>query len=716
MGREEQEAVRDQFEAVLDCAPYRREEVNQLDQGSHRPAIRLLGLGGDQYARLYSNVLFDVPSAGDEAVSGADGFRYIYVRQQPVFVFPDIVVQDDTGQSDSGPTGWYRHLREAFPNWQWNMRTRTLKAGKSKVRGALGVFRFEAGYSLNPFRVPRVVDVFVGVSPGNQGPGSWDCWCYQSTPEIKDDGTRFSLLEAITSSNEVVAEEKNLANRHAYQTTVAIVEKVRLHNRTYISLVLSQLYEIDTTTSITTAPNIPYMITSTNVAHLVVIRNAALYVVEDSMEHSIASSGEARSEWTKVRINSRQNSTSSCIDSLQKKLAMAKEMQFAILRPDDSPADAFEGHFSALLIKACMNNNVSAARELIDSELSTALVEGTVLVTSEQRKVLGSLFDGFRAIHWAVVFRHDEVARLLLDRGVDKRSVTKAGLTTLHLAAITGNANLLSILLGEGDEKEDSQWPDVLQLHHEHPAHFAAAYGTPEAMHEILRRSGKAPHIEIRNKYNESPLHRAAAMNNTPVAIAMISRAAIGELDVPDCSYRSPLWHAVAAGAHSIAQALLKAGARPDLGADTWGFPIHVAARYGHYEMVKLLVDHSANLTPFLSPNNAYFTPCHFAALSGDAASLKYLIDQGASPHKRAFGMSVMHVAAANGRLDCVQVLYRAGCSTKHKSVYCVLLDETAEVGVRLVEYPFEQRKTALEMAIQCGHQSVVKFMKKKRR
>ncbi len=71
-------------------------------------------------------------------------------------------------------------------------------------------------------------------------------------------------------------------------------------------------------------------------------------------------------------------------------------------------------------------------------------------------------------------------------------------------------------------------------------------------------------------------------------------------------------------------------------------YPIHIAAAQGHKAVCQLLVKHGANvnkLTATVGDTAEHRMCLHFAAMAGDAATMKYLIIAGADPHSvDAFG------------------------------------------------------------------------------
>lgn len=88
--------------------------------------------------------------------------------------------------------------------------------------------------------------------------------------------------------------------------------------------------------------------------------------------------------------------------------------------------------------------------------------------------------------------------------------------------------------------------------------------------------------------------------------------------------------------------------------------PLHVAAKEGHGEVVVLLLNAGADVSPLTTTGAA---PLHFAAASGDLLSVSALLDHGApvDVHEPEWGQTPLSFAAARGRTEAVEALLAAG-------------------------------------------------------
>ena len=177
------------------------------------------------------------------------------------------------------------------------------------------------------------------------------------------------------------------------------------------------------------------------------------------------------------------------------------------------------------------------------------------------------------------------------------------GNTPLHVAAKSGNLDILQCLLAAGMDKDlatrywddagsdDSQGGET--KYHSTPLQVAAQYGRISVVRYLLGIG--ADKDLTRDPGGTTPLYRAAR---------------IGHLDVVDC--------------------LVAVGADKDKPATNGTMPLFAAAGNGQTSMVQYLLDHGS--TSINKPDQTGCTPLHAAAIKGDIELTQALIQRGADP------------------------------------------------------------------------------------
>ncbi|KAH8809462.1 hypothetical protein F5884DRAFT_795796 [Xylogone sp. PMI_703] len=129
-------------------------------------AMLLVALGSDQYARVQADTLSIVPRHLSGELATAEAYRYIYAKQHPINRLPDIVV------SHRSPK-----FVEVHPDTRWHRETRTLLPETLREHGIIGLFRYQKHSG-------QYMDIFVGISPREQGHLALYCWCHQCYGDI----------------------------------------------------------------------------------------------------------------------------------------------------------------------------------------------------------------------------------------------------------------------------------------------------------------------------------------------------------------------------------------------------------------------------------------------------------------------------------------------------------------------------------------------------
>jgi ankyrin repeat protein len=257
--------------------------------------------------------------------------------------------------------------------------------------------------------------------------------------------------------------------------------------------------------------------------------------------------------------------------------------------------------------------------------------------------------DGATPLHWAAHRDSTELVRVLLGAGASAQAANDLGITPLHLAAANGNIETIRLLLEKRANANAAAASGVT------PLMEAARHGSVDAVRLLIahgaelnaRESARGQtalmwavsrqHADVVKVLLENKADIQARTEARPVTV-MLDRGPRRAVKTSAQDARqiqvggsSALMIAAQTGSSESARLLLAAGANAnDAGAD--GKSALVMATFsGHTGVATLLLGAGAD------PNaaGAGYTALHAAALRGDVALVKALLDKGADPHAR---------------------------------------------------------------------------------
>ncbi len=254
--------------------------------------------------------------------------------------------------------------------------------------------------------------------------------------------------------------------------------------------------------------------------------------------------------------------------------------------------------------------------------------------------------DGRNYLHKVVSANEVEAAKILLTKGYKPNEPDAVGLTALHLAACTGNMDMMKALVGahkktnvnlvthSGDTPlhiavKNNQLEMIPYLHSlgakldvkDHlgctPLNTAVIQGQTEAALQLIALGAKG---DARLKQGYSTMHLASQMNNVVVMDALKQKGI--PVHIHGGRQMSPLHVAAMYGSFEAVQYLLAQGAAVDTNLEGGVRPLHLAARSGFYKVVKLLLDQGADVNDVSGVGT---TPLHLAAQGEDASIIRKL-------------------------------------------------------------------------------------------
>lgn len=691
-------SMEEDFYAILDCFIL----VGDLYLC---PVLRLRRLSQDQYARLQTKSRKLLPALQAE-LPEYEGYRTIYVRQHPFYYhLPQFRVSPLHMPSDDPDEDRHHYeLIETFPHHQWNSSMMTMEVKYSRKLQAMGVFRFQSPSSLE-----KKVDLVVGLR--RLDAMKWEGWCFQrSCKEDTIENTLSAINEKITELRRIKSSaisawtlRESLGDDSKLMTD-ATVEGVQLQGRSYISISISMKPEIHTINE-----GLPVRARETTTTELqprhsrFPDRGVQALTSLCSYNYPIDSFEATNvSDMELVAVRGRPPSSNSL------RLGIYAFMQplltfMAYVRHRKATPDLFSTTFAEDLALAAFEGN--------ESELDRLLKTGSDI------DAYTSDVYGLGPLHWAVVGQSVDCVRILLRKGVSLLSVTREGYTALHVSAVVSKSVWKALKAHDSSPETLDELANHRTKEHEETAlHIAAAYCaySEEGMtffNELWTDVVDYASLLARNKYDETPLHRAAAFNNVGVIESILFLVRDHIIDVVDQYGRSPLWHAAATGSCDAIAKLIELGATIDLTDDLGRSPLHAACRGGHDAAVEVLLQEGALSTTATSMMG--LTALDFAAMFGHVKCLQHLLYLSSPIHTLLFSQDdivdpknhALNIAASCGWLKCVEVLCEFGAYPYVPTGYYLKLNDE-----KTWAFVIEEEVTAAEAAKKEGHGAIVDF------
>jgi len=239
-------------------------------------------------------------------------------------------------------------------------------------------------------------------------------------------------------------------------------------------------------------------------------------------------------------------------------------------------------------------------------------------------------------IHYAAVCCNDGNLKLLLSRGISPIQIEKEeGNTPLHLAVKTGRLDCVNLLLKNEKESKDDATDDDNQpalkeslltkvnKKGKMPIHVAACSGNSEIVTSLLD-AGSDINKPTKAQFDKlTPLMIAANAGHLDTVKLLIDRGA--KIEVKDRRGRTALMNAVINGQGHVVSYLLRLGANESIKDSSGNGLAHYAAAYGWYFILKLVLEAGCN------PNEGNFwkmTPLGIAFLKGHIGIVEMLLKE----------------------------------------------------------------------------------------
>uniref|UniRef100_UPI0037E85FC8 caskin-2-like n=1 Tax=Semicossyphus pulcher TaxID=241346 RepID=UPI0037E85FC8 len=236
------------------------------------------------------------------------------------------------------------------------------------------------------------------------------------------------------------------------------------------------------------------------------------------------------------------------------------------------------------LLQAVKSGDLVSTQKLL-SKLKTN--RNKLLGSTKRLNVNYQDSDGFSALHHAALTGTTELLSALLEAQATVDVKDSNGMRPLHYAAWQGKAESVLMLLRSGASVNG------VSLDGHIPLHLAAQYGHYQVSEMLLQHQSNPCLV---NKAKKTPLDLACEFGRVQVAQLLLSSNMVvalleGERKEPtDSAFTTPLHLAARNGHKDIIRLLLKAGI--DINKTTKsGTALHEASLYGKTEVVRLLLD-----------------------------------------------------------------------------------------------------------------------------
>ncbi|XP_068605818.1 LOW QUALITY PROTEIN: major vault protein [Brachionichthys hirsutus] len=205
------------------------------------------------------------------------------------------------------------------------------------------------------------------------------------------------------------------------------------------------------------------------------------------------------------------------------------------------------------------------------------------------------------------------------------------GFSALHHAALTGTTELLSALL------EAQATVDVKDSNGMRPLHYAAWQGKAESVLTLLRSGASVNGVSLDGHI---PLHLAAQY-----------------------------------GHYDVSEMLLQHQSNPCLLNKAKKTPLDLACEFGRVQVAQLLL--SSNMVAALlegerkeQTDSAFTTPLHLAARNGHKDVIRLLLTAGIDINKTTKSGTALHEASLYGKTEVVRLLLDAGVDVNIRNTY----------------------------------------------
>ena len=206
---------------------------------------------------------------------------------------------------------------------------------------------------------------------------------------------------------------------------------------------------------------------------------------------------------------------------------------------------------------------------------------------------------------WRWIYNEERPYRFMATMSPEKPDAVP-----LYCAALFGFLDLAARLLSEHPEDVHAKGG-----YHVTPLHASADRGHTDVFSILVEHF---PNVDIKGDNVQTPLHRASWWGHLEIGNLLLDLGA--DVNARDKMDRTPLSIAALMQHLAFARMLLENEAMTTI--PDWGTPLHEASKYGHVEVVRLLLEYGTD-----PHGHGYFgmTPSQLASLNGHVEIVQLL-------------------------------------------------------------------------------------------
>ncbi|KAF7667000.1 hypothetical protein LDENG_00084400 [Lucifuga dentata] len=233
---------------------------------------------------------------------------------------------------------------------------------------------------------------------------------------------------------------------------------------------------------------------------------------------------------------------------------------------------------------------------------------------------------------------HTLSSLLSIWRGPNVNCVDSTGYTPLHHAALNGHSEVVEVLL------RNEALTNIADNKGCYPLHLAAWKGDQRIVRLLIHQGPSHPKLNEQSSLAHKEFKRCGPFDPY--------------INAKNNDNETPLHCAAQYGHFEVVRMLLEELTDPTMRNNKFETPLDLAALYGRLEVVKLLLTAHPNL---LSCNTKKHTPLHLASRNGHLSVVEVLLDAGMDINYETEKGSALHEAALFGKTEVVQKLLSTG-------------------------------------------------------